>query len=134
MSDCARAAGLVRGASDGAGLGNQFLDNIRNVSAILHAVRCFEDEDVLHVENSVDPLRDLDIIRSELLLADLQTLERRRAAVRAFSLASPRRAECSFPCQPLTRRVAARQEARRWRRKTATVRPLCLLHGVYRTI
>ncbi|KDO31601.1 GTP-binding protein YchF [Saprolegnia parasitica CBS 223.65] len=70
-------AGLVRGASKGEGLGNKFLDNIRQVAVIAHVVRCFEDINILHVEESVDPLRDLDTIRTELLLADLQTVERR---------------------------------------------------------
>ncbi len=70
-------AGLVKGASKGEGLGNQFLSNIRNVSAIAHVVRCFEDEDVVHVEGSVNPVRDAEIIETELILADLQTVEKR---------------------------------------------------------
>lgn len=70
-------AGLVKGASRGEGLGNQFLANIKETGAVLHVVRCFEDENVTHVENSVDPLRDIDIIETELLLADIQTLEKR---------------------------------------------------------
>ncbi len=70
-------AGLVRGASKGEGLGNQFLANIRNVDAIVHVVRCFEDDNVVHVEGSVDPLRDIEIIDTELLLKDLDTVERR---------------------------------------------------------
>ncbi|KAG9406925.1 hypothetical protein AC1031_003250 [Aphanomyces cochlioides] len=74
-------AGLVRGASKGEGLGNKFLDNIRQVAVIAHVVRCFEDVNILHVEESVDPLRDLDTIRTELLLADLQTVEKRLQTV-----------------------------------------------------
>ncbi len=70
-------AGLVKGASKGEGLGNQFLANIRNVSAIAHVVRCFEDSDVVHVEGSVNPVRDAEIIETELILADLQTVEKR---------------------------------------------------------
>ena len=70
-------AGLVKGASKGEGLGNQFLSNIRNVSAIAHVVRCFEDSDVVHVEGSVNPVRDAEIIETELILSDLQTVERR---------------------------------------------------------
>ncbi len=70
-------AGLVRGASQGEGLGNQFLSHIREVDAIAHVVRCFEDENVVHVEGSVDPLRDVETIETELGLADLDTLERR---------------------------------------------------------
>ena len=70
-------AGLVRGASRGEGLGNQFLGAIRSVDAILHVLRCFEDDDVAHVEGGVDPLRDAELIETELLLADLASLERR---------------------------------------------------------
>ncbi|WP_159716447.1 redox-regulated ATPase YchF [Geminicoccus flavidas] len=74
-------AGLVRGASKGEGLGNQFLGAIREVDAILHVLRCFEDDDVTHVEGGVDPLRDLELIETELLLADLESLERQRDAL-----------------------------------------------------
>jgi GTP-binding protein YchF len=70
-------AGLVKGASTGEGLGNQFLGNIRECEVILHIVRCFEDDNVIHVENSVDPIRDIEIIETELLLADIQTLAKR---------------------------------------------------------
>src|ERR1700761_6722647 len=70
-------AGLVRGASKGEGLGNQFLANIREVDAIAHVVRCFEDSDVTHVEGKVDPIADIDTIETELMLADLDSLEKR---------------------------------------------------------
>ena len=70
-------AGLVRGASRGEGLGNQFLANIRETDAIVHVLRCFEDDDVTHVEGSVDPLRDADTIETELMLADMDSLEKR---------------------------------------------------------
>ena len=70
-------AGLVKGASKGEGLGNQFLANIRETTLILHMVRCFEDENIIHVENSVDPVRDVEIIEQELLYADIQQLEKR---------------------------------------------------------
>ncbi|MBF0373396.1 MAG: redox-regulated ATPase YchF [Alphaproteobacteria bacterium] len=70
-------AGLVRGASRGEGLGNQFLANIREVDAIVHVLRCFEDTDVTHVEGSVDPVRDADTIETELMLSDMDSLERR---------------------------------------------------------
>src|SRR3712207_6203914 len=70
-------AGLVKGASEGEGLGNQFLANIREVDAIVHVVRCFEDPDVQHVMGSVDPVRDREIINLELVLSDLQVVERR---------------------------------------------------------
>lgn len=70
-------AGLVRGASKGEGLGNQFLGHIRSVDAILHVLRCFEDDDITHVDGTVDPIRDLTTIETELLLADLESLEKR---------------------------------------------------------
>lgn len=118
----ARAAGLVRGASTGAGLGNQFLAAVRAVAVCIHAVRCFTDPDVIHVESSVDPMRDLDIIRTELILADLQSLERKKAAVspqqRQQQLAptGPR-----HPAGPRARRscsAAARQRTRAPRRSS----------------
>lgn len=74
-------AGLVKGASKGEGLGNQFLANIRNTDAICHVVRCFDDPNITHVENSVDPVRDAEIINLELILADLSTAENRIAKV-----------------------------------------------------
>ena len=70
-------AGLVRGASKGEGLGNQFLSHIREVDAIVHVVRCFEDSNVVHVEGSVDPIRDIETINLELIFSDLEVLERR---------------------------------------------------------
>src|SRR6478672_10906014 len=70
-------AGLVRGASKGEGLGNQFLAHIREVDAILHVVRCFEDPNVVHVEHTVDPERDIEIIETELLLADLDAIAKK---------------------------------------------------------
>ena len=73
-------AGLVRGASKGEGLGNQFLANIREVDAIIHVLRCFEDGDVTHVEGSVDPIRDAETVETELMLADLDSLEKRLIA------------------------------------------------------
>ncbi len=74
-------AGLVRGASKGEGLGNQFLANIRECDAIAHVVRCFEDGDITHVEGKVDPLSDIDTIETELMLADLDSLEKRGTAL-----------------------------------------------------
>src|SRR5215813_9148777 len=70
-------AGLVRGASQGQGLGNQFLGHIREVDAIAHVLRCFGDDNVVHVEGSVDPVRDAETVETELMLADLESLERR---------------------------------------------------------
>ena len=70
-------AGLVKGASKGEGLGNQFLGNIREVDAILHVVRCFEDDNIIHVDGKIDPMRDLETINMELIFSDMEVLERR---------------------------------------------------------
>lgn len=72
-------AGLVKGASKGEGLGNQFLANIRECDAIVHVVRCFEDSNIIHVDGSVDPARDIETIDLELIFADIEVLERRIA-------------------------------------------------------
>jgi ribosome-binding ATPase len=74
-------AGLVEGASKGEGLGNQFLSQIREVDALIHVVRCFEDPDVVHVSGGVNPLRDIETIETELMIADLETLDRRKQKV-----------------------------------------------------
>ncbi|TVM00488.1 MAG: redox-regulated ATPase YchF [Candidatus Brocadia sp. WS118] len=70
-------AGLVKGASQGEGLGNQFLGHIKSVNAVLHVVRCFEKSDIVHVEGGINPIRDIEIINTELILADLETVEKR---------------------------------------------------------
>lgn len=70
-------AGLVKGASKGEGLGNKFLSHIREVEAIIHVVRCFKDDNIVHVEGSVDPIRDIETINLELIFSDLETLEKR---------------------------------------------------------
>ena len=74
-------AGLVKGASQGEGLGNKFLSHIREVDAIVHVVRCFEDPDIVHVTGSIDPVRDIEIVTTELVLADLEALHRRREKI-----------------------------------------------------
>lgn len=74
-------AGLVAGASKGEGLGNQFLANIRETDAIVQVVRCFEDSDVIHVSGSIDPLRDIDVINTELMLADLESVEKQKKRI-----------------------------------------------------
>ncbi len=76
-------AGLVKGASRGEGLGNKFLSHIREVDAIVHVVRCFEDGNVTHVENSVDPVRDIEVINLELILADIETLQKRQDRIKS---------------------------------------------------
>jgi len=89
-------AGLVRGASRGEGLGNQFLGHIRNMSALLHVVRCFIDENVAHPEGAIDPKSDIEVIETELLLADLQTTERRVARVEKQAKSGDREAQRSL--------------------------------------
>ena len=86
-------AGLVKGASQGEGLGNQFLANIREVSAIAHVVRCFDDDNVVHVSGRVDPLADIEIIDTELALADMASLEKRLEKLRRSAKANPEDAE-----------------------------------------
>lgn len=86
-------AGLVKGASRGEGLGNQFLANIREVAAIAHVVRCFDDPNVVHVAGRVDPLADIETINLELALADLQSLEKRQEKLRRSAKANPEDAE-----------------------------------------
>lgn len=92
-------AGLVRGASKGEGLGNQFLANIRQVSAIAHVVRCFDDNDIIHVEGSVNPVRDIEIIETELILADLQSIDKRYE--KSFKAAKTGSKEAKFEVQVL---------------------------------
>lgn len=70
-------AGIVKGASEGAGLGNKFLSNIRQTDAIIHLVRCFQNDDILHVDSTVDPIRDIEVINIELALADMSQIEKR---------------------------------------------------------
>lgn len=98
-------AGIVRGASEGEGLGNKFLSHIRTVDAILHVVRCFEDADVTHVDGDVDPLRDVETIDTELMLADLQSVEamldKARRTARAGDKEAKLRVEILEQCQAL---------------------------------
>jgi len=90
-------AGLVRGASKGEGLGNQFLAHIREVDAIVHVLRCFESEAVVHVEASIDPLRDAETVETELMLADLDSLERRVAALEKKAKGGDKEARAQLP-------------------------------------
>jgi GTP-binding protein YchF len=89
-------AGLVKGASKGEGLGNQFLGNIRSVDAILHVVRAFEDPNVVHVEGAVDPIRDIEIINLELILSDLETVEKRAQRVEKLARSGNKEAAAEF--------------------------------------
>jgi len=103
-------AGLVRGASKGEGLGNQFLANIREVDAIVHVLRCFEDADVTHVEGSVDPVRDAETVETELMLADLESLERRVGALQKKARGGDR--ESAAQLALIERMVAALEAGR----------------------
>jgi len=86
-------AGLVKGASQGEGLGNQFLGNIREVDAIVHVLRCFEDDDIQHVANKVDPLTDAEVVETELMLSDLESLEKRVPAAEKRATAGDKEAK-----------------------------------------
>jgi GTP-binding protein YchF len=90
-------AGLVKGASKGEGLGNQFLANIREVDAIAHVLRCFDDDDVTHVEGRTDPFADAEIVETELMLADLDSLERRRPALEKKAKGQDKEAKATLP-------------------------------------
>jgi GTP-binding protein YchF len=90
-------AGLVKGASKGEGLGNQFLANIRETDAIAHVLRCFDDGDVTHVEGRTDPLADAEIVETELMLADLDSLERRRSALEKKAKGQDKDAKATLP-------------------------------------
>ncbi|AXS41455.1 redox-regulated ATPase YchF [Breoghania sp. L-A4] len=90
-------AGLVRGASKGEGLGNQFLANIREVDAIAHVLRCFDDGDITHVEGKIDPVADADTVETELMLADMDSLERRVAATRKKAQVGDKEAKTVLP-------------------------------------
>lgn len=124
-------AGLVRGASRGEGLGNQFLAHIREVQAVAHVVRCFEAADVPHVEGTVDPVRDIEIVEAELALADLaaveREIERTHARVRAHDAHAP---EDLALLRDLREALQRGIPVRRWAaddRRTALVQPLRLL-------
>ncbi|GAB2183997.1 redox-regulated ATPase YchF [Roseibium sp. LAB1] len=90
-------AGLVRGASKGEGLGNQFLANIREVDAIAHVLRCFEDDDITHVEGTVDPIADAETVETELMVADMESLERRIAPLKKKATGGDKEAKAVLP-------------------------------------
>lgn len=123
-------AGLVKGASQGEGLGNQFLANIREVDAIVHVVRCFENDDIIHVSGSVDPVRDIEIINLELGLSDLAQIERRLERVRKLARSSK---EAQEEVAILEKLAAVLNEGKAARQVTLTeeeevwVKPLGLL-------
>ena len=90
-------AGLVKGASKGEGLGNQFLANIREVDAIVHVVRCFDDTDVIHAAGTVDPIRDMEVITTELVLADLESVERQTSKIAKKARGNDTEAQALLP-------------------------------------
>ena len=90
-------AGLVRGASKGEGLGNQFLANIREVDAIVHVLRCFEDDDITHVEGKIDPVADAETVETELMISDLESLERRIIQMRKRATGNDKEAKLLLP-------------------------------------
>ncbi|BAZ90690.1 GTP-binding protein YchF [Raphidiopsis curvata NIES-932] len=110
-------AGLVKGASQGEGLGNQFLSHIREVDAIVHVVRCFENDDIIHVSGSVDPVRDIDIINLELGLSDLAQIERRIERSRKLARTSK---DAQFEITVLDKLVAALNEGKLVRQVSLT--------------
>jgi GTP-binding protein YchF len=106
-------AGLVRGASKGEGLGNQFLANIREVDAIVHVVRCFEDNDITHVEGSIDPVRDAETVETELMLADLESLQKRLPALQKKAKSNDRNAAADVALiEPILAALEAGKPAR----------------------
>ena len=106
-------AGLVRGASRGEGLGNKFLGNIREVDAIIHVLRCFEDPDVTHVEGSIDPVRDAETIETELMLADLDSLEKRIVPLQKKARGNDREAQATVALmEPIIAALQAGRPAR----------------------
>ena len=130
-------AGLVRGAHRGEGLGNQFLGHVRTVDAIALVCRCFSDPDVPHVEGTVDPLRDLEVLDLELILADLEVLERRLDKVRSASKARPRDYAAELErLEELHARLQAGERAALWAARgeaeAALAREMCLLTATKR--
>ena len=110
-------AGLVRGASKGEGLGNQFLSNIRETDMILHMVRCFEDGNITHVEGSVDPIRDIEIIETELIFADLQQLEKKIERLKKQAKADKKIAPILAVAEELKRHLEELQPVRTFANK-----------------
>ncbi len=121
-------AGLVRGASQGQGLGNQFLGHIREVDAIAHVLRCFADDNVVHVEGSVDPIRDAEVVETELMLADLDSLERRVIAAEKRARGGDKEAKALLDiAEPLLAALRDGRPARAVGIEPERLRPLQLL-------
>jgi len=122
-------AGLVRGASQGEGLGNQFLGHIRSVDAIAHIVRCFEDENVVHVDGSVDPLRDVEVIQTELNLADLDSVEKRLLRISKLAKSGDKAAQSELAALDVV--MAALNEGRPARAADLSPEQVSLLAGLH---
>jgi len=126
-------AGLVKGASQGEGLGNKFLSHIREVDAIVHVVRCFEDDNVIHVHGNIDPLADVEVIHTELLLRDIQSLEQRLAkAARASKTGDKEEKQAASLCEHVIAQMNEGKSVRAMELDDAAMKilePLCLLSG-----
>ena len=126
-------AGLVRGASKGEGLGNQFLAHIREVDAVLYVLRCFDDDDITHVEGSIDPLRDAATVETELMLADMESLERRVAGTAKKAKANDRDAKAQMEVmEPVLKLLQEGRPAREFKpnpEQALIFRQLALLTG-----
>jgi GTP-binding protein YchF len=123
-------AGLVRGASKGEGLGNQFLANIREVDAIAHVLRCFADPDVVHVEGRIDPLADVDTVETELMLADLDSLDRRIQPVRKKAAVKDKEALVAIPVMEKALALLQNGKPARVLRKELAPEDLRILDGL----
>ncbi len=123
-------AGLVRGASKGEGLGNQFLANIREVDAIVHVLRCFEDDDITHVEGRIDPVADAETVETELMLADLDSLERRTLATRKKATGKDKEAMLLLPVMEQALALLQDGKPTRLIRKTGAPEEIALLDSL----
>ena len=102
-------AGLVEGASKGEGLGNKFLSHIRQVDAIAQVIRCFDDPNITHVSGSIDPIRDIEIINTELCLADLESVEKRKQRIEKIAKSGDKDARASYHYQNASSKVQVKQ-------------------------
>ncbi len=123
-------AGLVRGASKGEGLGNQFLANIREVDAIVHVLRCFENDDITHVEGRIDPVADADTVETELMLADLDSLERRIANTRKRAQGKDKESMEQLPVMEAALALLQEGKPARILRKTSDPIEIAILDGL----
>jgi GTP-binding protein YchF len=123
-------AGLVRGASKGEGLGNQFLANIREVDAIIHVLRCFEDDDITHVEGRIDPVADADTVETELMLADLESIERRIVQFRKRAQSKDKEAVTVLPVMEQVLTLLNEGKPARLLLKTLPLEDLLILQGL----